>query len=149
MAVTGRRDIDRLQDELEDLFHDLWRVPRFSGMRRGFRPQVDCFRTDKPPELVVLVELPGVEPSDVHLAVADRTLVIAGERRQPPGETRRSFYQMEIEYGPFQRRLALPEEIDTSRASASYERGLLRIVFPIEPKPAPAGPVSIPVRSRA
>ena len=147
--MAGRRDIDRLQDEIEDLFHDLWRVPRFAGMRRGFRPQVDCFRTEEPPELVVLVELPGVEPSDLHLAVADRTLVIAGERRRPAGEARRSFYQMEIEDGPFQRRLALPDEIDTSRASASYERGLLRIVFPIQAKPAPTGPVSIPVRSGA
>ena len=34
--------MDRLRGEIEELFDELWRVPRFSGLRRGFRPQVDC-----------------------------------------------------------------------------------------------------------
>jgi len=44
----ARRDIDRLQEEIEELFADLWQVPRFSGLRHGFRPNVDCFHTDDP-----------------------------------------------------------------------------------------------------
>ena len=36
-----RRDVDKLQEEIEELFADLWQVPRFSGIRRGFRPNVD------------------------------------------------------------------------------------------------------------
>ena len=32
-----RRDVDKLQEEIEELFADLWQVPRFSGIRRGFR----------------------------------------------------------------------------------------------------------------
>ena len=40
-----RRNIDRLQGEIEELFADLWQVPRFSGIRKGFRPAVDCFFT--------------------------------------------------------------------------------------------------------
>jgi len=43
-----RRDVDKLQEEIEELFADLWQVPRFSGMRHGFRPNVDCFHTDDP-----------------------------------------------------------------------------------------------------
>ena len=54
--------MDRLQDEIEELFADLWQVPRFTGLRRGFRPAVDCFRSDDPPELVVVVELAGRRP---------------------------------------------------------------------------------------
>src|SRR5436305_696949 len=46
-----RRDVDELRGEIEELFADLWQVPRFSGIRHGFRPQCDCFRTDDPPAL--------------------------------------------------------------------------------------------------
>ena len=64
----ARRDIDRLQGgEIEELFADLWQVPRFSGIRRGFRPPVDCFFTEDPPQLVVVVELAGIEPDSIEL----------------------------------------------------------------------------------
>ena len=46
--VTGRRDIDRLRNELEDLFNEVWRAPRFSA-RRCFRPPVDCFERGSSP----------------------------------------------------------------------------------------------------
>ena len=57
-----RRNIDDLQDEIQELFDDLWQVPRFAGMRRGFRPQCDCYLTEDPRTLHVVVELPGVDP---------------------------------------------------------------------------------------
>ena len=40
------------------------------------------------------------------------------------------YQQMEIEYGPFQRRIDLGEDVDPTHASATYERGLLRVVLP-------------------
>jgi HSP20 family protein len=145
--MPGRKDIERLQEELEELFDDLWRVPRFAGLRRGFRPQVDCFRTDNPPELRIVVELAGIDPSGIALRLADDALLIAGVRRRPTQGERMSFELMEIDYGPFQRRIPLREPVDAAKARATYERGLLTVVLPIaaEAKAAPAK-VSIPVR---
>ena len=142
------RDADRLHDEIEELFADLWRVPRFSGLRRGFRPPVDCFRTDDPAELRIVVELAGVEASEIELVALDRELVISGERRRPRLDHRPSFYQLEIEYGPFQRRVGLPEEADTSAAQASYHAGFLTIVLPIRTKPERPAKISIPLREK-
>ena len=65
-----RRDVDKLQEEIEELFADLWQVPRFSGIRHGFRPNVDCFHTDDPHALTVVVELPGVEPGSVQIVAS-------------------------------------------------------------------------------
>src|SRR5438067_6494476 len=115
-----RRDVDKLQEEIEELFADLWQVPRFSGMRHGFRPNVDCFHTDDPHVLTVVVELPGVDPQSVRVVVGERQLVLAGDRKRPrvPG---RVYQQMEIEYGPFQRRVRLTEDVDPSRARARLE----------------------------
>ena len=78
--VTGRkRDIDYLQGEIQELFADLWQVPRFAGLRRGFRPQSDCFRTEDPPALHVVIELPGVDPDSVEVVAANRTLLITSQ----------------------------------------------------------------------
>jgi HSP20 family protein len=141
----GRRDVDRLHEEIQELFTELWQVPRFLG-HHGFRPQVDVYRTPDPPQLSVVVELPGVDPSAVHVVVDDHRLLIAGERARPRIE-RAGWQQMEIEYGPFQRTIALPDDVDPAQASADYEHGLLRIVMPVVKKPQ-QGPVKVPIDVR-
>ena len=139
-----RRDTDKLQEEIEELFADLWQVPRFSGMRHGFRPNVDCFHTDEPHVLTVVVELPGVDPATVRIVANERVLVIAGERSRPkvPG---RVYQQMEIEYGPFQRQVRLAEDVDPEHASATFERGVLTVELPVVEKALPAGRYRITV----
>jgi HSP20 family protein len=141
--VTRRRDLERLSEEIEELFSDLWQVPRFSGLRRGFRPEVDCYRTAEPAALTVVVELAGVDPAGVHVDATPQALVIHGERRRPDAHGR-VYQQMEIEYGPFQARVPLPPDVDTGAARATYERGLLTIVLPIAQRPP--RPVQIPIR---
>lgn len=133
----ARRDIDRLQGEIEELFADLWQVPRFSGIRNGFRPAVDCFFTENPPQLVIVVELAGVDPGTIELSVEERALTISGSRARPrvPGQV---YQQAEIEYGRFQRRIPLERDIDTAAASAGYEAGMLTITLPLA-RSAPAG----------
>lgn len=147
--MAGRRDIDRLHEELEELFAELWRGPRLAFQRPGFRPHVDTFRTDDPPELRIVVDLAGVDPAEVDLVVAGSELVVSGVRRRPgPDPQRRpSYYQMEIEHGPFERRIRLPDDADPSGAKATYARGLLTIVLPIATGPTRAAKVSIPVRT--
>ena len=143
--MTGRRrDIDDLQGEIQELFADLWQVPRFSGLRHGFRPQVDCFRTDEPPALTVVVELAGVEPASVEVVAAGRSLVVSGARERPRVAGAR-YHHMEIDYGPFQRRIELGEDVDSAGASATYERGMLRVVLPLAHETPPATTVSIEV----
>ena len=144
--MTGRKDIDRLRNDLEDLFNEVWRAPRFSA-RRCLRPAVDCYRTVDPAEFVAVVELPGVDPDTVHVIAADGCLYISGERRRPrAGKGGQVYQQMEIDYGPFERRIALADDVEVQGGSASYEQGLLRVVFPIAPRPAPRGRVPIEVK---
>ena len=144
--MDKRRDIEHAAEEIEQLFADLWQVFPFSrGLRRGYRPQVDVFRQDDPPTLVVLVELPGVELEDLQLAASAQALLILGERRRP--RDCGHYQQMEIDYGPFQRQITLAEDIDPEGAAATYERGILTVRLPIAPQPTPRESVSIPVRS--
>jgi HSP20 family molecular chaperone IbpA len=146
MAMAGRRrNLDDLQGEIQELFADLWQVPRFAGIRSGFRPQCDCYATDDPPTLHVVVELPGVDPEAVEIVAAGPTLLIAGARERAAVQGAR-YQAMEIEYGPFQRRLDLGREIDSEHATAVYERGLLKIALPIAERQTREATVPIEVR---
>jgi|SRR5439155_5665915 len=140
--MARKRNIDQLQHEIQELFSDLWQVPRFSGLRTGFRPHVDCFRTES--ALTVVVELPGIDPNDVDLFVADGTLYLAGNRVRPrePGQV---YQQMELDYGPFRRQVALGADVDVEHARATYERGILTIVLPLAQRPAAGERVVIEV----
>ena len=144
MLVSGKRDLDRL----EELFEDLWRLPRLAGLRPGFQPQIDVYRREGPAELHVVVELPGVDPAKVRLAIEGRTLHVVGERSRPEADCRLSYFRMEVEYGPFRRRVTLPDDADAEKARATYERGMLTIVFPIAARPPVLEKISIPVRAR-
>jgi HSP20 family protein len=137
---VGERDVDKL----EELFADLWQVPRFAGLRHGFRPNIDCFHTDDPHALTVVAELPGVDPRSIRVAVGERVLVISGERLRPrvPG---RVYQQMEIEYGTFQRQVRLAEDVDPTNASAAFENGVLTILLPVATTAPARGRITIEV----
>jgi HSP20 family protein len=141
--VDRRRDFEKLHEEIQELFADMWQVPRFASWQ-GFRPQVDCYRVADPPALHVIVQLPGVDPADVHVTLDERTLIIAGERRRQKHEGVQ-YVQMEIDYGPFERQIRLTDSVDIDAATATYERGLLKLVLPIAPLPPPRQPVAIEV----
>jgi HSP20 family protein len=140
-----RRNMDELQSEIQELFADLWQVPGFSGLRHGYRPQCDCFRTDDPPALHVVLELPGLDPATVEIVVTGRAFVVAGTRERPAAAGAR-YQQMEIEYGPFQRRIELGHDVDPASARASYERGLLKVVLPLADGGATEARIAIEVR---
>jgi HSP20 family protein len=125
----ARRDIDKLHEEIEELFADLWQVPRFAG-RVGFRPNVDSYHTDDPHQLTVVIELPGVDPESISIVVGERALAVSGDRPRPKVEGR-VYQQMEIEYGPFRRLVRLPEDVDPELAKATFERGIVTVMLPV------------------
>jgi HSP20 family protein len=109
---------------------ELWEVARFSGRRRGFQPQCDCYRTGDPPALHLVLELPGVDPDAVRIVASGTTLVVSGVRERPHPTAAR-YHQVEIEYGPFERRIQLAEDIDAGQTTATYEAGMLRLEVPL------------------
>ena len=124
-----------MKSEMEELFADLCQVPRLVARRAGFRPALDVYRTDDPPAVTVVVELAGIDPDEVDAAVVDGVLIIRG-RRSPPARDRRVYQHIEIDYGIFERRVQLNEEVDSEAAKATYENGLLSIHLPLTRKAA-------------
>ena len=133
-----------MKSEMEELFADLCQVPRLVARRAGFRPALDVYRTDEPPAVTVVVELAGIDPNEVDAAVVDGVLIIRG-RRSRPARDRRFYQHIEIDYGIFERRVQLNEEVDSEAAKATYENGLLSIHLPLARKSP--GAVKVTIRS--
>jgi len=144
--MAGRRkNFDDLQGEIQELFVDMWQMPGLTRVPHGYRPQCDCFRTDDPPALHVVLEVPGTDPDSITVLVAGRSFTVSGVRERPkvPGAR---YQRMEIEYGTFQRRIELSEDVEADRATATYERGLLRIVLPLATRVRTQTQITIEVR---
>jgi len=123
-------NINSMQKEMERLLSYLGssKPPpiRFSpGM---WEPAMDVYETGE--EVTVQVELAGVRQGEFELVVDSNTLVIRGERKDTLTSRRRTYYQMEIHKGFFERSILLPTPVDPSRAKASYEDGLLVVNLP-------------------
>ena len=81
-------------------------------------------------EVVVKLEVPGMDPSNFDLQVVDNYLVVRGEKKVEREESRGRYYVMERAYGSFERAIPLPTAVDENGARAKYQRGVLRITLP-------------------
>ena len=116
-------EFDRLQSELSNLF-GLRTAPEYSGLfDRYVSPPVDVI--DSAEELLVIVNVPGMEQKDVELSIASNILTIKGEKKQP--EQKRRVMRDDIWTGTFQRTLSLPNTVDTEKVRADLKDGVLRI----------------------
>jgi len=85
----------------------------------------------RPGELVVRADMPGLRPEDINVTVDNGALTISGERREQHREEREDFIRSEVSYGTFFRTIPLPEGADENRVSAILRNGVLEITVPV------------------
>jgi HSP20 family protein len=85
----------------------------------------------------VMVELPGVAPSDIELSLADDILTLKGEKREEHSEKGDTIHIYERNYGSFQRAFHVPDGIDRPRIGAAFDKGVLTVTLPKLPGQAP------------
>jgi HSP20 family protein len=71
-----------------------------------WEPPVDIFENDL--ELWIVAALPGVEQSDLQVALEADALRVTGQRRLPAVTRAATLLRLEIPYGRFERSVALP-----------------------------------------
>lgn len=137
--------------ELEDMSHRLNRFFNQPEVRElgdngglslaAWTPAIDVQETDA--EFLIKADLPDVKKDDVKVQVLDGVLSVAGERRQEKEEKGTRFHRVERAYGRFERRLALPADVDTKKIAAEFKDGVLQVHLPKSPA---ARPQSIDVK---
>jgi HSP20 family protein len=109
--------------------------------RAHWVPNTDVYATDN--GLVVKVELAGMRSEHLEIIVDGNRLQINGNRPDGCRSAKASFLVMEINYGPFESVLELPEGYDLSKAKAAYLNGFLRIDVPVAQRPSKSTKVPI------
>ena len=83
-------------------------------------------------DVLVRVELPGLEKADCTVRIEGNVLYVSGEKRFERETDDSTYHVMERAYGLFQRTIALPRNVDIDRAQASFRNGVLTVRLPKE-----------------
>ena len=102
--------------------NDLW------GTYEMRSPSMDVIDRDN--EVVVRVELPGVDKKDLEVSISDNTLTVKGTTGKEFKEEKGDYYRSEIRKGLLARTIALPPGIDSSKVDAKFRDGLLELTIP-------------------
>ena len=89
---------------------------------------VDVYQTDS--ELVIQSTIAGVKTENLDISIEADTVLIRGNRNEPPEQGEKNYFYQECYWGPFSRQIILPEETDPSRAEAVMKEGILTIRIP-------------------
>jgi HSP20 family protein len=81
-------------------------------------------------DVVVRIELPGMDKDDCSITIEGNTLYITGEKRFESETFDSTYHIMERAYGSFQRAIPLPRNVDIDNAEAGYKNGVLTIRLP-------------------
>ena len=95
-----------LIDEAERLHRRFFRLTASTPARAAWEPPVDMFESER--ELVIVVAMPGVVAERVEVIHEPGALIVRGERRLPFAVRPLAVRNLEIPYGAFERRIALP-----------------------------------------
>jgi len=81
-------------------------------------------------EIMVRVEVPGMDKEDCQITIEGNMLYLSGEKRYERETHDSTYHVMERAYGSFQRAIPLPRNVDTDKAEASYKNGVLTVRLP-------------------
>lgn len=131
----GNDPFARLQGEINRLFDDFLPTAFHRsasltdwGGSWDFMPDVDVRETKK--EILVSVELPGVEEKDLDVRLDGKMLTIRGEKREEKSDTEGDWYHSECHYGSFSRSIPLNADVDSTKIDASFKKGILKVKLP-------------------
>jgi HSP20 family protein len=120
--------------DIDDPFY----IPSFGWSMLGG----NLFEDDK--RIVIRLEVPGLEKSDLDIEVQGEMLVVRGEKRFEREDTQGRYRTLQCAYGSFRRVVPLPAPVLNDQAKATYKNGVLRIELP-KAEPQPPRKITVPV----
>jgi HSP20 family protein len=121
------REMMTLREAMDRLFDDAFTRPLSQG-GISMVPAIDMFQTDD--EVIVKASLPGMKSDDVQITVNADTLILRGEYKQDEGHKDATWHIREHRYGAFERSIGLPTDVQSDKAKAEFENGVLTVTLP-------------------
>ena len=108
-------------DPFEPLVGQLARTP-------AFVPATDVAVSDG--DLVLTMDVPGLTQDDLSIELLDGYLVVRGERKLAEVAEKTNLTHRERAFGKFERRIKVPDGIDSDAITASLDYGVLSLIVP-------------------
>ncbi len=129
-------DLVTLRDAMDRLFEESFVRPgRLLAMPGAGAVPIDMYQQDG--NLVIKAPIPGVKPEDIDITVVGDTLTIKGETKQEKEVKEENVIRKERRFGAFSRSVTLPNPVDTSKANATFENGILTLTLPVAEQAKP------------
>src|SRR2546423_14907458 len=90
-------------------------------------PEIDISQDNH--EYLLKADLPEMKKDEVRVTVEDGILCVSGERTQKEDQ-KRKFHRLERSFGNFRRSFTLPEDADSTKVTAEFRDGVLKVHLP-------------------
>jgi HSP20 family protein len=94
-------------------------------------PEVDISEDDR--GYLLKADLPEMKKDDVRVTVEDGILSVSGERKGEKEDHKKKFHRIERSFGTFRRSFTLPEDADSTKVTAEFHDGVLKVHLPTTP----------------
>ena len=118
------RDFVSVNEMMNRLFDQAFVLPQ-NGNRT---PSVDVVENDD--NIVVKAELPGFNPDNIDIRIEGNLLQLRGEYDQNNEKNEGQYHVREMQHASFNRTIPLPTTVDTNKANAEFENGVLVLTLP-------------------
>ncbi|NOY24209.1 MAG: Hsp20/alpha crystallin family protein [Acidobacteria bacterium] len=136
-------EMRKIESEMKDLVH---RARSASyGNEASYAnlvPPLDIYEKDG--YLVVVMDVPGVEPENLKVRFSHGFLIIAGRKEAPKYEKKRNFVCLERNFGTFTRKIYIQRPLDFSDVQGELREGILTIRLKMRNERR-GGSISVPV----
>lgn len=130
-------EINSLQRQLNKMFDDAL-TPTSLVDFGNFSKVPPAELTETEENLVLRLEVPGMQPSKLNIEATAKSVSISGERKSEThadeaGKTHLCeavSFRTEFRYGSFQRVIPLPARIQNTKVKAEYKNGILYLTLP-------------------
>src|SRR5713101_4970061 len=113
LQVQQKREVDKAQEATTPM--------------RAFLPTTDIFETEE--ALTVVLEMPGVDKSNVEVNVENGILTIEGSINFDKYQGLQPVYT-EYNVGPFRRSFRISSKVDQNKITAEMTEGVITLVLP-------------------
>ena len=123
------REAVSLRDAMSSLLQESFIRPGGMSAHEGVATlPLDIGETEE--EYVVKASLPGVKPEEVQITVHGDTLTIRGTSKAEEEKKGHTWHLRERRFGMFQRSVTLASPVNSDRAQAHYDNGVLTLTLP-------------------
>ena len=121
-------DLDLVERRMRRMLEDF-------GVAPAQVPAADVLETEK--ELIVKLDAPGFDETDLSLEVTDHQLTVKGEKTEEKEQKDTTFHLRERLENRFERTFTLPGEADVEHVGAQFRKGVLEVHVPKLEQPKP------------